>query len=44
MMLLDVAEAALEKAGWQVDVLTGSRVFAVGDNEMNSTVTRLPQR
>ena len=37
-MLLDVAQAALEKAGWPVDVLTGSRVFAVGDNDMHSTV------
>jgi hypothetical protein len=38
-MLLDVAQAALEKAGWPTDVLPGPNVFALSENNMHSVIS-----
>jgi hypothetical protein len=37
-MLLEVAQAALVKAGWPTKVHTGRMVFALGDNSRNSAI------
>ena len=38
MMLVDIAQAALERAGWPTTSLTGRNVFAVGDNDRHATI------
>ena len=38
MMLVDVAQAALEQAGWPTSSLTGRNVFTLGDNNRHATI------
>ena len=43
MMLLDIAQSALKKAGWSLNVLTGPRIFATADNDMHSAISSQSQ-